>query len=70
MKRSKHSLSNTKLLSCDMGGLIPCGIFEVLPGDTIQQNTSMLIRCAPLLTPVMHRVDARIHHFYVPHPLS
>lgn len=69
MRRSKHSLSNTKLLSCDMGKLVPIGLTEVLPGDTIQQSTSMLIRCSPLLTPVMHRVDARVHHFYVPHRL-
>ena len=67
MKRSKFSLSNYKLFSCDMGQLVPCGITEVLPGDTIQQATSALIRCAPLLTPVMHPVHVRIHHWYVPH---
>ena len=66
MKRSKFSLSNYKLFSCDMGHLVPCGITEVLPGDTIQQATSALIRCAPLLTPVMHPVHVRIHHWFVP----
>ena len=67
MKRSKHSLSNTKLLSCDMGELIPIGLTEVLPGDTMQQATSCLLRCAPMLAPVMHPVQVRIHHFFVPH---
>ena len=66
MKRSKFSLSNYKLFSCDMGNLIPCGIIEVLPGDTIQQATSALVRCSPLLTPPMHPVHVRIHHWYVP----
>lgn len=69
MKRSKFSLSNYKLLSCDMGELVPCGITEVLPGDTLQQATSALVRCSPLLAPVMHPVEVRIHHWYVPHRL-
>lgn len=66
MKRNKFSLSNTKLLSCDMGELIPCGLTEVLPGDTIQQATSILLRVTPLLAPVMHPVHARVHHWFVP----
>lgn len=45
------------------------GLTEVLPGDTIQQATSALIRCSPMLSPVMHPVHARIHHWYVPHRL-
>ncbi|QGH72133.1 MAG: major capsid protein [Microviridae sp. ctYqV29] len=69
MKRSKFSLSNYKLLSCDMGELVPCGLTEVLPGDTIQQATSCLLRASPLLSPVMHPVDVRLHHWYVPHRL-
>ena len=40
MKRSKFNLSYTKLFSCDMGELIPCGLTEVLPGDSIQGSTS------------------------------
>lgn len=66
MKRSKFSLSHTNLLSCDMGELVPISLMEVIPGDTFQHATSMLIRVSPLLAPVMHRVDARIHHFFVP----
>lgn len=69
MKRNKFSLSHYKLLSMNQGGLIPVGLTEVLPGDTIQQNTSALIRTQPLAAPVMHPVDARIHHWYVPHRL-
>lgn len=69
MKRSKFALSHYKLLSCDMGELIPCGLTEVLPGDTIQQSTSCLIRCSPMLAPVMHPVHVRIHHWFVPHRL-
>jgi hypothetical protein len=69
MKRSKFSLSNYKLFSCNMGNLVPCGLTEVLPGDTVQHATSALVRCSPLLAPVMHPVDIRLHHWFVPHRL-
>lgn len=69
MKRSKFSLSNYKLFSCDMGEIVPCGLTEVLPGDSIQQATNALVRASPLLSPVMHPVPVRIHHWFVPHRL-
>lgn len=52
-----------------MGELIPCGLTEVLPGDSIQQATNALVRASPLLSPVMHPVHVRIHHWFVPHRL-
>lgn len=69
MKRNKHSLSHYSLFTADMGELIPCGLVEVLPGDSIQAATSILLRCQPMVTPAMHPVDVRIHHWYVPHRL-
>lgn len=70
MKRSKFNLSYTNLFSCDMGELIPVGLLEVLPGDTIQISTAALLRCAPMLAPPMHPVDVRIHHWFVPNRLT
>ena len=69
MKRSKFSLSNYKLFSAQMEELIPCNMTEVLPGDTIQQATSALVRFGPMLAPVMHPTHATIHHWFVPHRL-
>jgi hypothetical protein len=69
VKRNKFSLSNYKLLTGNQGELLPIGLTEVLPGDTVQQATSALIRTSPLLAPVMHPVQARIHHWFVPHRL-
>ena len=65
-KRNKFSLSHHKILSCRMGQLVPIGLTEVLPGDTIQHATTGLVRCAPLVSPVMARADVRIHHWFVP----
>lgn len=64
--RNKFSLSYTNLFSCSMGELVPIGWTEVLPGDTFQHATSLLLRASPLLTPVMHPVNVDIFHFYVP----
>lgn len=69
MKRNKHSLSYYKLATCDMGKLIPIGLTEVLPGDTIQGSTSILLRMTPLQTPPMHPISVRVHHWYVPNRL-
>lgn len=69
MKRSKHNLSYTHLLSGNMGRLIPINTLEILPGDSVQMSTSALIRVSPLVSPVMHPVIARIHHWFVPYRL-
>lgn len=69
MKRAKHSLSHYKLLTAQMGKLIPVACFEVLPGDSVQQLSSLLMRTIPLNAPVMHPCTVRVHHWYVPHRL-
>jgi hypothetical protein len=69
MKRSKFSLSHYKLLTMNLGGLIPVANYEVLPGDTVQHSTSALIRVSPLLAPLMHPVKVRLHHWFVPYRL-
>lgn len=69
MKRSKHSLSHYKLVTCNMGELVPVGLIEALPGDTFQQSTSLLLRLSPLMAPVMHPVSVRLHHWFVPNRL-
>lgn len=69
MKRGKFSLSHYRLFTADQGALVPCGITEVLPGDTMQQASHALIRLSPLLAPMMHPVEVTIHHWYVPHRL-
>lgn len=66
MKRTKHNLSSYKLLTCRMGELVPTNVVEVLPGDSMRLQSSALIRVSPLLAPVMHPVQVRLHHWFVP----
>lgn len=69
VKRHKHSLSHYRLFTGDMGELLPVGCVEVLPGDSFQHRASCLIRLSPLVAPVMHPVDVRLHHWFVPNRL-
>lgn len=59
-------LSYDHKLSLDMGQLIPVHIQECVPGDTFTQQSQVLIRFAPLVAPVMHRVKVYQHFFFVP----
>lgn len=65
-KRSNHNISEEYKLSCNFGDLIPTCIKEVLPSDRIKINTELLIKLAPLKAPVMHRINAYMHYFFVP----
>lgn len=59
-------LSHDVKLSGKMGNLIPCMVLEVVPGDKINLSQESLVRFAPLISPVMHRIDVSIHNFFVP----
>lgn len=67
--RAFHNLSHEHKLTTDMGYLVPVGTLEVLPGDTFIHSTDALVRVASLANPLMHRVELRLHHWYVPNRL-
>lgn len=68
-RRSTFGLSHYRLFSAKMGYIYPIACYEVLPGDTFRQSTSLFLRFAPLVTPVMHPVHVKIHSWYVPYRL-
>lgn len=67
--RSKFDLSRSHKLSCNMGDLIPVFLEEVVPGDSFRVKTELMVRLAPMLAPIMHRVNIYTHWFYVPNRL-
>lgn len=69
IKKSAFDLSHERKLSCEMGDLIPILCKEVVPGDEFKVNTEALVRFAPLVAPMMHRVNVFCHYFYVPNRL-
>lgn len=66
VKKSAFDLSHERKLSCRMGELVPVLVQEVVPGDKFSIDTQSMIRFAPMVAPVMHRINAYIHFFYVP----
>lgn len=59
-------LSHDHKLTTDMGRLTPVLLQEVIPGDTFNIQSEVLVKLAPLLSPIMHRIDVTIHYFFVP----
>lgn len=65
-KRNKFDLSHDKKLTLKMGELIPILCQEVLPSDTWYIDTAQVMRMAPMLAPIMHKIDVYTHFFFVP----
>lgn len=66
---STFNLTHKRDMTTKMGYLMPCCVMDCLPGDNIKIGADVLIRLAPLLAPIMHRVDFTIHYFFVPNRL-
>lgn len=60
-------LSHDIKYSFKMGSLVPTTVMEVLPGDRIQISVENMLRFTPLVSPVMHKIDATTHYFFVPY---
>ena len=65
-KRAKFNLSNFHNCTFKMGNLYPVCLTEVLPGDSMQMSTSIFLRLAPQVAPVMHPVYMSVATYYVP----
>lgn len=65
-KKNKFDLSQDKKMSFQMGKLYPMLLEEVLPGDKFRVKSEIMIRLAPMIAPIMHRVNVYTHYFFVP----
>jgi hypothetical protein len=65
-KRNVFDLTHDVKMSGKMGNLMPCCIAEVVPGDSFTMASDVFLRFAPLIAPVMHRIDVSVHYFFVP----
>lgn len=68
-RANKFDLSHERKFSMQMGNLVPCFVQEMLPGDQFRVSSEMLVRLAPMLAPVMHRMSVYVHFFKVPNRL-
>lgn len=66
---NRFDLSHDVKTSFSMGELVPTACFEVLPGDRFSISPHVMLRFAPLVAPVMHRVRVKTEYFFVPNRL-
>lgn len=69
IKRSRFRRNQSVKFSFNAGELIPFYVDEILPGDTMQIDTSKLVRMQTLATPVMDNIYLDTYYFFVPNRL-
>lgn len=67
--RSTFDLTHDVKMSMKMGKLVPIMCMPVVPGDKINIGCEALVRMAPMIAPIMHRVNVRMEYFFVPNRL-
>ena len=65
--RNSFDLSHRNLFTAKVGELIPCSVFELNPGDTINLDTSYFTRTAPLDSAAYTRLRENVQFFFVPY---
>lgn len=68
-KSNKFDLSHERKMSLKFNKLYPMYLQEVVPGDSFNVKSEVFLRMAPMVTPVMHRVNSTVHYFFVPNRL-
>jgi len=59
-------LSHDVKMGIKMGRLVPSCLLEVVPGDIFKIQVENMIRFMPLVSPVMHKIKATTHFYFVP----
>lgn len=67
--RNMFDLSHEVKMSGKMGILMPFLLEDTIPGDIFKQRAEIMARMAPMLAPIMHRVDLKTEYFFVPNRL-
>jgi hypothetical protein len=65
-RKNSFDLSHDVKMSAQMGNLNPILTLECVPGDKFELGCESVIRFAPMIAPIMHRVDVSMHYFFVP----
>ena len=69
LSKNKFDKSHEVKMTARFGRLYPVLTEQVYPGDSYRCQSEIFARTAPMLAPLMHRVDVWTHSFYVPYRL-
>lgn len=70
IRRSVFDFSHGHKTTFNAGSLIPVCCMEILPGDSVQVETSKVVRMQTLLTPIMDNVQLETRWFFVANRLT
>lgn len=63
---SRFDLAHDFQFSGQMGKLMPTLVLECIPGDVHELSHATMVRMAPMIAPIMHRLNVHHHFFFVP----
>ncbi len=66
---NRFDLSHDVKLTAKFGKLIPILVRPTLPGDVYKLNSEILVRMAPMIAPIMSKVNVYTHYWFVPNRL-
>lgn len=67
--QSRHDLSYTNHLSCEMGYIYPFYVEETSPGQIMNCKAGIFGRMMPMVSPIMQDINVEMRYFYVPYRL-
>lgn len=68
-RKSRFDLSHDVKMSAKMGNIYPVMAMECVPGDFVRVGVESFMRWAPMVFPIMHRVDVTFHTWFCPNRL-
>jgi len=69
IQRSTFDRSHGYKTTFDAGKIVPFLLDEIVPGDSFNCNTTLFVRLATPLKPIMDNIQCDIHYFFVPNRL-
>lgn len=70
MRKYKHDIGHSRLITMQGGQVMPVGCVEVLPGDDIMHAVSSLVRATPQNAPIIQSTMVCVESYFVPNRLS
>lgn len=64
--KNAFDLSHDIKFSANMGFLVPILCMECVPSDRVTLSCEGMVRMAPMLAPIMQRIDITYHYWFVP----
>ena len=66
LKTTAFNLSYSNALSFNIGDLVPIYLEDVVPGDHFKITPDFYVKFAPMVFPILQRIEAKIKYFFVP----